>query len=328
MSAAESHRYASIKLGKRLGGGSFGEVFAGALGDGTKVAIKRVYQRKGERGGLQTETIDGRRELEALKALRNPDMGSLPRSLPELKTAMRTPAEDLVLVMNFVPGPTLHDLVHRRSDLLPEGAVREIARDMCEALAFCHRASVLHRDVKPSNVVVDSKSGISVLLDFGLARSVSKLRPAPAPTGPPPKAGQPERAPAAPGIDAATSALAGRLTPHVVSRWYRAPELLLGSRSYGAGVDLWALGCLLGECLEGGAPLFPGESDLAQLGEIEKGLGPPPRDVGPGLSSLRDWGRLSLASTDGGVGDGDGDGGGAEREGSESTKPSDAATPA
>ncbi len=65
----------------------------------------------------------------------------------------------------------------------------------------------------------------------------------------------------------------GDMTDYVATRWYRAPELLLGSNSYGKEVDYWAIGCIMGE-LTDGQPLFPGESEIDQLYLIQKMLGP------------------------------------------------------
>lgn len=66
---------------------------------------------------------------------------------------------------------------------------------------------------------------------------------------------------------------AGDMTEYVATRWYRAPELLLGSNNYGKEVDFWAIGCIMGE-LTDGQPLFPGESEIDQLYLIQKMLGP------------------------------------------------------
>ena len=63
------------------------------------------------------------------------------------------------------------------------------------------------------------------------------------------------------------------LTDYVATRWYRAPELLLGSTNYGLGVDMWAIGCILGE-ISDGQPIFPGDSEVDQLYMIQKVLGP------------------------------------------------------
>lgn len=63
------------------------------------------------------------------------------------------------------------------------------------------------------------------------------------------------------------------LTDYVATRWYRAPELLLGSTNYGFGVDMWAIGCIMGE-ISDGQPIFPGDSEVDQLYIIQKVLGP------------------------------------------------------
>ena len=109
---------------------------------------------------------------------------------------------------------------------------------------YCHRHQVVHRDIKPENLLVSSYCLHSQhqlkLCDFGFARSL------------------PQRT--------------SRLTNYVATRWYRAPELLLGSGDYDKAVDLWAVACIMGE-LADGQPLFPGESEIDQLFVIQKVLG-------------------------------------------------------
>lgn len=95
--------------------------------------------------------------------------------------------------------------------------------------------------MKPNNLLID-ENGILKIGDFGLARSF----------------GSPTRL----------------YTHQVVTRWYRAPELLFGSRMYGTGVDIWALGCILAELLLR-VPFLPGETDLDQLDKIVQVLGTP-----------------------------------------------------
>ncbi|KHJ44283.1 kinase domain protein [Trichuris suis] len=110
-------------------------------------------------------------------------------------------------------------------------------------------------DLKPSNLLI-SKEGVLKMADFGLARFFG--------------------------------ASDQTLTPLVVTRWYRAPELLYGSRYYSAGVDIWALGCIIAELLLR-APLFPGESDLDQLRRIVEILGTPSEENWPGVTLLPDY---------------------------------------
>ena len=91
---------------------------------------------------------------------------------------------------------------------------------MLKCLKFIHSADLLHRDLKPSNILVNSECHIKVA-DFGLARSVLQQN----------NEGEPV------------------LTDYVATRWYRAPEVLLGSTTYTKGVDMWSLGCILAELL-------------------------------------------------------------------------------
>lgn len=95
-----------------------------------------------------------------------------------------------------------------------------------------HCAELLHRDLKPSNILLNSDCLVKVA-DFGLVRSIATKEDCPTPV----------------------------LTEYVATRWYRAPEILLGSHTYTKGVDMWSLGCILGEILIG-KPIFPGTSTL------------------------------------------------------------------
>ncbi|XP_076039603.1 cyclin-dependent kinase 7-like [Oratosquilla oratoria] len=122
-------------------------------------------------------------------------------------------------------------------------------------LEYLHLHWILHRDLKPNNLLVNS-DGILKIGDFGLARFF----------------GSPNRA----------------YSHQVVTRWYRAPELLFGSRSYGVGVDMWAVGCILAEMLVR-CPYFPGDSDLDQLTKIFTALGTPTDETWPERCKLPDY---------------------------------------
>uniref|UniRef100_A0A671RJ22 Cyclin-dependent kinase 7 n=1 Tax=Sinocyclocheilus anshuiensis TaxID=1608454 RepID=A0A671RJ22_9TELE len=110
-------------------------------------------------------------------------------------------------------------------------------------------------DLKPNNLLLD-ENGVLKLADFGLAKAF----------------GSPNRV----------------YTHQVVTRWYRAPELLFGARMYGVGVDMWAVGCILAELLLR-VPFLAGDSDLDQLTKIFEALGTPTEETWPGLSSLPDY---------------------------------------
>ena len=111
-----------------------------------------------------------------------------------------------------------------------------------------HSANLLHRDLKPSNLLLNSECHMKVA-DFGLARSVDVKDPDQTPL----------------------------LTDYVATRWYRAPEILLGSNKYTKGVDMWSLGCILAELLLG-KPVFPGTSTLNQLDRVMELIGRPSQE--------------------------------------------------
>lgn len=115
---------------------------------------------------------------------------------------------------------------------------------MAKALKYIHSAEVVHRDLKPSNLLVNSNCLVKVG-DFGLARSVAET----------------------PGTE-------NILTEHIATRWYRAPEILLGSNCYTKAVDMWSVGCIIAEILMGKA-LFMGSSTLNQIEKVVELLGVP-----------------------------------------------------
>ncbi|XP_009096729.1 cyclin-dependent kinase-like 2 [Serinus canaria] len=142
------------------------------------------------------------------------------------------------LVFEFVDHTVLSDLEDSPNGLDLE-RVRKYLFQIMRAIAFCHSHNIIHRDIKPENILV-SQSGVVKLCDFGFARPL------------------------------ATSGEA--YTDYVATRWYRAPELLVGDSKYGRPVDVWAVGSLVTEMLTG-EPLFPGDSDIDQLYHITKCLG-------------------------------------------------------
>ncbi|BGP08044.1 hypothetical protein NBRC10512_002890 [Rhodotorula toruloides] len=120
---------------------------------------------------------------------------------------------------------------------------------------YLHAHRVLHRDLKPQNLLIN-KEGNLKLADFGLARAF--------------------------GIPLRT------YTHEIVTLWYRAPEVLLGSRHYSTGVDMWSVGCIFAEMIMR-QPLFPGDSEIDEIFRIFRLLGTPDEDVWPGVTNLPDY---------------------------------------
>ncbi|XP_016837136.1 cyclin-dependent kinase-like 1 [Nasonia vitripennis] len=170
------------------------------------------------------------REIRMLKRLRHENLVSLIEVFRRKKR--------FYLVFEYLDHTILDELEAVGGGLGLELSRRHIFQ-VLRGLNFCHNNHIMHRDVKPENVLV-SPHGVIKLCDFGFARIV---------TGP-----------------------NESCTDYVATRWYRAPELLVGDPRYGRAVDTWAAGCLFAELLTG-EPLFPGDSDVDQLFRITRLLG-------------------------------------------------------
>ncbi|XP_047466220.1 cyclin-dependent kinase-like 1 isoform X1 [Mugil cephalus] len=144
----------------------------------------------------------------------------------------------LHLVFEYCDHTVLNEL-DRHPRGVPELLVKRITWQTLQAVNFCHKQNCIHRDVKPENILI-TKHQVIKLCDFGFARIL---------TGP-----------------------CDYYTDYVATRWYRAPELLVGDTQYGPPVDVWAVGCVFAELLSG-IPLWPGKSDMDQLYLIRKTLG-------------------------------------------------------
>lgn len=158
-----------------------------------------------------------------------------------------------------------HDLRSVMKDRMKQpfttAEVKCLMLQLLSGVAYLHDNWVIHRDLKTSNILYTNRGQLKIC-DFGLARQYgSPLKP---------------------------------YTHMVVTLWYRAPELLLGGRLYSTAVDVWSIGCIMGELLCK-QPLFAGKSELAQLDLIFKTLGSPTEDTWPGVDSLPETRKFNFA---------------------------------
>jgi len=127
---------------------------------------------------------------------------------------------------------------------------------LLRGLNFCHTHNVLHRDLKPQNLLIN-KNGELKLADFGLARAF----------------GIPVRC----------------YSAEVVTLWYRPPDVLFGAKLYTPSIDMWSAGCIFAELANAGRPLFPGSDVDDQIKRVFKLLGTPTEDTWQGMASLPDY---------------------------------------
>ena len=145
---------------------------------------------------------------------------------------------NLFLVFEFVE-KNLLELLQEHPNGLEPNLIRHLIYQLCKSIKYLHEQNIIHRDIKPENLLITDKME-SKLCDFGFARLITDTN--------------------------------DKLTDYVATRWYRAPELLLSEGKYGKEVDYWAIGCIMGELVDGN-PLFPGENELDQIHCIQKVLG-------------------------------------------------------
>ncbi|CAH0403220.1 unnamed protein product [Chilo suppressalis] len=247
MSEIDEHILKRFEIKKRLGKGAYGIVWK-AVDKKTKevVAIKKIFDAFRN----QTDAQRTFREIIFLQSFRNhPNIVKL----HSIHRALNN--RDIYLGFEYME-TDLHNVI-KRGNILKDIHKRYIMYQMLKATKYIHSGNVIHRDQKPSNVLIDSACRVKIA-DFGLARSVSSIY-----------SGGEE------GADPC-------LTDYVATRWYRAPEILIASKNYTKGIDMWSLGCILGEMLTG-KPLFPGTSTVNQIERIMAAL---PRPSSEDISAV------------------------------------------
>ncbi|XP_008935707.1 PREDICTED: mitogen-activated protein kinase 15, partial [Merops nubicus] len=207
---------------------------------GEIVAVKKIFDAFRNR-------TDAQRTFREIMFLQ--EFGEHPNIIKLLDVIRAQNDKDIYLIFESME-TDLHAVI-KKGNLLQDIHKCYILYQLLKATKFIHSGNVIHRDQKPSNILLDADCFVK-LCDFGLARSLSQMN-------------EEQSNPA--------------LTEYVATRWYRAPEILLSSRSYTKGVDMWSIGCILGEMLLG-KPLFPGTSTVNQIEQILRVIpAPSPEDI-------------------------------------------------
>ena len=237
-------RYRKIDF---LGEGQFATVYKAEDTEdhGQIVAVKKIKL------GITSEAKDGinrtaLREIKLLQELSHPNIINLKNVFGH--------KSNVSLIFDYMD-TDLEMIIRDPSIILSPANIKAYLVMTLQGLEYLHKYWILHRDLKPNNLLVNNV-GVLKITDFGLAKAF----------------GSPSRP----------------LTHHVVTRWYRSPELLFGARLYGTGVDIWALGCIAAE-LTIGAPFLPGDTDLSQLTKIFEVRGTPSEETWPGVTKLPDF---------------------------------------
>ncbi|KAF5269888.1 hypothetical protein FQR65_LT05686 [Abscondita terminalis] len=230
---------------EKIGEGTYGVVYK-VLNKktGMIVAIKKIKLDNEEEGVPPTAI----REMSLLKELRHQNIVMLQDVIME--------EARIHLIFEFLSIDLKNYLNKLGSGkCMDPKLVKSYLYQINNAILFCHQRRVLHRDLKPQNLLIN-KDGLIKLADFGLGRSF----------------GVPVRA----------------FTHEVVTLWYRAPEILLGSARYSCPVDVWSLACIFSE-MATNKPLFQGDSEIDQLFKIFRVLRTPTEEIWPGVTSLPDY---------------------------------------
>jgi len=231
---------------EKIGEGTYGVVYkARAKTTGEIVALKKI-RLDGDCDGVPSTAI---REISFLKELDN-------FNIVKLHGVLHSNGDrKLHLVFEYLDQDLKKYIDSFNGNQIPQWIIKSYLYQLLLGVAFCHEKRILHRDLKPQNLLINDQGALK-LADFGLARAI--------------------------GIPVRT------FTHEVVTLWYRAPEILLGCQHYSMTVDVWSIGCILAEMVTCRS-LFQGDSEIDQLFRIFRTLGTPDEEIWPGVSQFPDY---------------------------------------
>ncbi|XP_022853400.1 cell division control protein 2 homolog [Olea europaea var. sylvestris] len=177
-------------------------------------------------------------------------------NIVRLQDVVYTEGKSLYLVFEYLDLDLMKYIETRPEFSTDPRLVKTFLHQILRGVVYCHSHRILHRDLKPQNLLINRSTNTVKLADFGLARAFN--------------------------IPVWT------VTPKTMTPWYRAPELLLGSQQYSTPVDVWSVGCIFAEMVNR-KPLFPGMSEIDIIFKVFRVLGTPDEDTWPGVASLSDF---------------------------------------
>uniref|UniRef100_A0A8C7W5C4 cyclin-dependent kinase n=1 Tax=Oncorhynchus mykiss TaxID=8022 RepID=A0A8C7W5C4_ONCMY len=226
-----------VKLGK-LGEGTYATVFKGRSKLTENLVALKEIRLEHEEGAPCTAI----REVSLLKNLKHANIVTLHDIIHTERS--------LTLVFEYLDSD-LKQYLDNCGNLMSMNNVKIFMFQLLRGLSYCHKRKILHRDLKPQNLLINDKGELK-LADFGLARAKS------VPTK--------------------------TYSNEVVTLWYRPPEVLLGTTEYSTPIDMWGVGCILFE-MATGRPMFPGSSVKEELHLVFRIIGTPKEDSWPGISN-------------------------------------------
>lgn len=223
-------KYTPLKV---VGRGAFGVVCSARDPVGDLVAMKKVRE----------DPTRKNREVEIMEMVRNsPNIVSIKRSF---RTAGKIPSDVFLnIVMEYLP-TNVHDFVleyRKKKEPVPMLYIKLFSFQMFYGLYQLHKKRIVHRDIKPQNLLLNDVTGELKICDFGSAKKLDPKE---------------------------------KNISYIQSRYYRAPELIYGCQNYTTSIDIWSAGCVIAEMLLVGRPIFMGNSQTSQLLEIAKVIGNP-----------------------------------------------------
>ncbi|CAD7947905.1 unnamed protein product [Amoebophrya sp. A25] len=220
----------------KLGEGTFGTVYkAQDLQTKEYVALKRIAFNAEDEEGIPSTAL---REICYLNEVSHENI----IKLKDVHSYVGNKGGYLHLVFEFMDAD-LRQFMKQQAAKMCNAALKNVGKMMLNGLAHLHKHRIIHRDIKPQNVLISWDMQTLKIADFGLAR--------------------------------AFSAPVRNYTHEVVTLWYRAPEILLGEKKYTVSIDLWSFGCVFGELANDGAPVFVGDSEIGTIFQIFKTIGSP-----------------------------------------------------